>query len=130
MHGEQERMAMAEQKEYFGQQVGEYRLQRQLGRGSFGIVYLAEHFHDHSQAAVKLLRFQLTSSQNFKDFLNEARTIRLRHPHIVPLLDFGLSRDETPYLVMEYAAGGTLRQHYPKGTKLSLDTISIYVSQL
>ncbi len=92
---------MADQKE----QVGEYRLLRQLGRGSFGTVYLAEHFHDHSQAAVKLLRLQLTSPKDLKDFLNEARTIRLRHPHIVPLLDFGLTRDDTPYLVMEYAAG-------------------------
>jgi len=122
---------MAEQKEHLGQQVGEYRLFQQLGRGSFGAVYLAEHLHDHSQAAVKLLRLQLTSREDLKDFLNEARTMmRLRHPHIVPLLDFGLTRDDTPYLVMEYAAGGTLRQRYPKGTKLPLATIDSYVMQL
>ena len=121
---------MAEQPERLGQQVGEYRLLRQLGKGSFGAVYLAEHLHDHSQMAIKLLQLQLTSRKDLKDFLNEARTIRLRHPHIVPLLDFGLSRDDIPFLVMEYAAGGTLRQHYPKGTKLPLETIDTYVTQL
>jgi branched-chain amino acid transport system substrate-binding protein len=124
-------MAMAEQQgRPDDQQVGEYRLLQQLGRGSFGAVYLAEHFHDHTQAAVKLLRFQLSSPDDFKSFLNEARTIRLHHPHIVPLFDFGLTHDNIPYLVMEYAAGGTLRQRYPRGTKLPLETIDIYVSQL
>src|SRR6266571_3805490 len=122
---------MAEQKEHLGQQVGEYRLLHQIGKGSFGAVYLAKYLHGNSHAAVKLLRLQLTSREDLKDFLNEARTMmRLRHPHIVPLLDFGLTRDDTPYLVMEYAAGGTLRQHYPKGTKLPLETIDTYVTQL
>src|SRR5437879_4216245 len=108
---------MAEQQEHLDQHVGEYCLLHQLGKGSFGAVYLTEHRHNHSQAAVKLLRFHLTSPEDFKEFLNEARTIRLRHEHIVPLLDFGLTRDNTAYLVMEYAEGGTLRQHCPKGTK-------------
>src|SRR6266704_627541 len=122
---------MAEQKEHLGQQVGEYRLLHQIGKGSFGAVYLAKYLHGNSHAAVKLLRLQLTSREDLKDFLNEARTMmRLRHPHIVPLLDFGLTRDDTPYLVMEYAAGGTLQQRCPKGTKLPFQTIDSYVSQL
>jgi len=74
MYGEQEETAMAEQQEHLGQQVGEYRLLCQLGKGSFGVVYLAEHLHDHSQAAVKLLRFHLTSAEDFKGFLNEGGT--------------------------------------------------------
>ena len=130
MYGEQKATAMVEQEKPFGQQVGEYHLLCLLGKGSFGAVYLAEHLHDHSQAAVKLLRFHLTSAEDFKGFLNEARTMRLRHQHIVPLLDFGLTRDNTPYLVMEYAAGGTLRQRYSKGTKLPFKTLDSYVSQL
>ncbi len=121
---------MAEQHEPLGQHFAEYRLLYQLGKGSFGAVYLAEHLHHHSQAAIKLLRFHLTTPEDFKEFLNEARTIRLRHPHIVPLFDFGLTRDNTPYLVMEYAAGGTLRQRNLKGTKLSFETLDRYVSQL
>src|SRR5215469_12668136 len=102
-----ERITMAEQQEHLSQQVGEYHLLQQLGRGTFGTVYLAEHLHDHSQAAIKLLRLQLTNREDLKDFLNEARTMmRMRHPHIIPLLDFGLTHDDTPYLAMEYAGGG------------------------
>ncbi len=50
---------MAEQREWIGQMVGEYRLLRKLGGGSFGQVYLAEHIRDHNQVALKLL--QVTS---------------------------------------------------------------------
>jgi len=121
---------MAEHENHLDQLVGEYRLLRQLGKGSFGVVYLAEHLHHHSQAAVKLLRSHLTDPQDFKAFLKEARMIRLCHPHIVLLLDFGLMRDNTAYLVMEYAQGGTLRQHCSKGTKLPYEMLDRYLRQL
>jgi serine/threonine protein kinase len=52
-----------------GQQIGDYRLQRRLGKGTFGTVYLVEHLHDHSQAALKLLQLQLTSGNDLRDFL-------------------------------------------------------------
>ncbi len=113
-----------------GQQIGDYRLQRRLGKGTFGTVYLAEHLHDHAQAALKLLQLQVTSRDDLRDFLNEARTIRLRHPHIVSILDFGLSHDDAPYLVMEYAAGGTLHDRHPGGSKVPWETIDIYVHDL
>src|SRR5216110_2829134 len=91
-----------QQETRLGQQVGEYRLVRKLGGGGFGNVYLAEHVHERMQAAVKVLHIPLTKPEDFKDFLNEARTMRLRHPYIVPLLDFGISRDDLQFLVMEY----------------------------
>jgi serine/threonine protein kinase len=63
-------------------------------------------------------------------FLSEARTLaRLRHPHIVRVLDFGV-QEGTPFLVMEYALGGTLRQLHPKGTRLPLQTVVSYVKQV
>ena len=121
---------MVDQQSRVGQQVGEYRLLNRLGRGSFGIVYLAEHIHDGSQAAVKLLQLQLTRYEDLKGFLTEARTMRLHHPNIVTLLDFGLSHENIPYLVMEYATGGSLRSRHPSGTPLPLFTISSYLAQL
>lgn len=122
---------MTDAEEYVGRSIGDYRLLRLLGKGTFGTVCLAEHLHDHSYAAVKVLHIPLTDHHALHMFLNEARTIRLRHPHIMPILDFGLSRhDDHPYLVMAYADGGTLRDRHPKGTKLSLQTIDTYVQQL
>lgn len=121
---------MSDTPERMGQQIGEYLLQRQLGRGTFGVVYLAEHVHDHTQAAVKLLRLQLSRSLELKDFLNEARVIRLRHPHIIPILDFGISPDDMPFLVMEYASGGTLRDRFWHGSSLPLPEIVTYTTQL
>ncbi len=121
---------MVDQRIHIGQQVGEYRLLHQLGRGSFGIVYQAEHIHDGSQVAVKVLQLQLTRYEDLKGFLTEARTMRFQHPYIVSLLDFGLSHEHIPYLVMEYAVGGSLRDQYPSGSPLSLSTVSRYVCQI
>ncbi len=121
---------MAAPQDRLGQQMGEYRLYRLLGKGAFGAVYQAEHVHDGTQAAVKLLQVQLAQPEDFKAFLNEARAIRLRHPHIVPLLDFGLDGENQPFLAMEYAEGGTLRDRHPKGSRLPLPTLVSYVQQV
>jgi outer membrane protein assembly factor BamB/serine/threonine protein kinase len=113
-----------------GQQIGGYRLLRLLGRGSFGAVYLAQSTPQQEPVALKLLQMPLSGREEFKSFLNEARTMRLQHPHIVPLLDFGTSREDLPYLVMEYVQGGTLRERYPRGTHLPLTVVCHYISQL
>ncbi len=105
-----------------GQQLGNYRLLRLLGRGNFAEVYLGEHLYLERAAAIKVLHVQM-EPQTHEPFRREARTIaHLQHPHIVQVLDFGLD-DQTPYLVMEYAPGGTLRSRHPKGTRLSLALI-------
>src|SRR5215472_8514161 len=120
---------MAEQGNRTGQQLGNYRLLRLLGEGGFAEVYLGEHIHLGTQAAIKVLHTQLTSDDVDK-FRTEARTIaRLIHPHIVRVLDFGVE-GKTPFLFMDYAPNGTLRQHHPKGTLLSLDLIVSYVKQV
>ena len=111
------------------QQFGNYQLIRLLGEGGFAEVYLGEHIHLGTQAAIKVLHTQLTSSDLDK-FRNEARTIaRLIHPHIVRVLEFGVE-DTTPFLVMDYAPHGTLRQCHPKGTCLPFNTIVSYVNQI
>ena len=111
-----------------GQHIDDYRLMRLLGTGSFGEVYLGEHLESRTPAAVKMLNL---SQENLKEFVKEASTaFRLKHPHIIGSLAFGMSADDTPYLVMDYASNGTLRQRHPKGTCLPLDTIVSYLLPL
>jgi outer membrane protein assembly factor BamB/serine/threonine protein kinase len=121
---------MADHLERIGQIVGDYRLLNWLGGGGFGHVYLAEPIHGGSQVAIKILQIRLTERDDLRTFLNEARTMRLKHPHIIPLLDFGLSYEDTPFLVMEYAANGTLRQRHPKGTRVPLHIAVTYAIQM
>jgi eukaryotic-like serine/threonine-protein kinase len=108
-----------------GQQLGNYRLVRLLGRGGFAEVYLGEHRYLKSYAALKVLRTSL-KDEDVERFLSEAQTlVRLTHPNIVRVLEFAVDRG-TPVLIMDYAPGGTLRQHHPRGTCLSLATTVAY----
>ncbi len=112
-----------------GQQLGNYRLARLLGTGGFAEVYLGEHLHLGTEAAIKVLHTRL-EQVDADTFRNEARTVaRLKHPHIVRVLDFGTD-GLTPYLVMDYVPNGSLRTRHPRGTQLSLVTILSYIRQL
>ncbi len=112
-----------------GQQLSNYQLLHLIGRGNFTDVYMGEHLHLNTRAAIKVLHTRLTSEESEK-LRTEARTMaRLAHPHIVRVLDFGVD-DSIPFLIMEYAPNGTLRQSHPKGTKVHLDIVVSYVKQV
>ncbi len=112
-----------------GQKLGNYRLVRLIGRGGFAEVYLAEHQYLRTQAAIKVLHTQLTDD-DLAYFQAEARTVaHLIHPHIVRVLEFGVE-DNTPFLVMDYAPHGTLRQLHPKNSRVPLTTVISHVKQL
>ena len=111
------------------QQLGNYRLLRLLGKGGFAEVYLGEHIHLKTYAAIKVLHAQ-TIEKDFKDFLVEARILaNLEHPHIVRVLEFGVE-NTTPFLVMEYARVGTMRHRYPRASRLAAADIPHYVNQV
>ncbi len=113
-----------------GQRLGNYHLIRLLGRGGFAEVYLGEHRHLATQAAIKVLFAYLGSQSDVENFRREAQTIaRLIHPHIVRVLDFDVEQGE-PFLVMEYAPHGSLRTHHPRGVPLPLPLILSYVQQV
>jgi eukaryotic-like serine/threonine-protein kinase len=115
--------------DYTGKQLGNYRLVRWLGRGASAEVYLGEHVHLGTFAAIKVLS-GLVEGYRSDDFRSEAQIVaHLRHPHIVRVLDFGVEGN-LPFLVMDYVPNGTLRQRYPQGTILPLLTIASYTKQI
>jgi tetratricopeptide (TPR) repeat protein len=114
---------------HVGKQFGNYRLMAQLGEGGFAEVYLGLHVYLNTLAAIKLLHTHL-SGDDSRRFLAEARLIgKLDHPHIVRVLDFGVEGG-LPFLVMDYAARGTIRETYPQGARVELDRIISFVTQI
>ena len=101
---------------YVGQTLDEkYRLERLLGQGGMGAVYLATHLGTGRSVAVKLIMPALMRRRVFVErFKREARAAgRLRHPNIVDVTDFGFAYSGTEriaYLVMEYLDGCTLHE--------------------
>ncbi len=95
---------------YIGRLFGNYRVEDELKCGSFGCTYLARHVYLNRVATIKLLLIaRLHSVQDRKRFLREAQFLgRLDHPHILTIYEFGIDND-FPYLVTEYAPGGSLR---------------------
>ena len=112
-----------------GQQWGNYRLVRKIDGGGFAEVYLGEHIHVKSQAALKLL-FSSSRDEKVEQFRTEAEIlVKLRHPHIVRMLDFTVEQ-EIPVLIMDYAPGGTARKRHVEGSSLPLVTVVAYVKQV
>ncbi len=112
-----------------GQRFGNYDLISVLGTGSFADVYLGKHSHMNTSAAIKILHTRLTD-EDVERFRDEARMIaRLKHRHIVRVLDFGVE-DKIPFLVMDHAPNGTLRDRHARGSVLPKALILLYVQQV
>ena len=112
-----------------GQQFGQYRLIHFVGKSIFAEVYLGEHVRLLTQAAVKVWDAQLASEEQER-FQKEAHLVaRLDHPHIARVFDCA-SEVGTPFLVLDYAPNGTLRQKFPRGIPQAPGTILPYVWQV
>jgi hypothetical protein len=100
--------------------AGEYSLQRELGRGGMGIVYLARDVQLDRDVAIKVLPSHLASTAESRErFLREARTAAgLSHPHIVPIHRVGESAGFV-YFVMSYVEGETLGERLRRDGPLS-----------
>src|SRR5678816_2753748 len=89
--------------------AGEYSLQREIGRGGMGIVYLARDVQLDRDVAIKVLPMHLARLSTARErFVQEARTAAgLSHPHIVPIHRVG-EADGFVFFVMSYVEGETL----------------------
>ena len=112
-----------------GQHFGNYQLIDLLGQGSYAEVYLGRHVRLDLQAAIKVLHGHLSSSEADR-FQHEAQTMeRLTHPSIVRVFDFAV-QDSMPFLIMEYAPGGSMRRRYPEGGIVPLPEILPSIKQV
>ncbi len=104
---------------------GKYKIEREIGRGGMGTVYLATHVGTERPVALKIIAPQFMSRPEFVErFRREARAAgRLRHPNVVDVTDFGFSESKqgkVAYLVMEYLDGVTLGEVLEEEQKLPL----------
>jgi len=87
-------------------QLGQYTLERKLGQGGMGEVYLARHALLRRPTAVKFIRAGQVSEQNLARFEREVQlTSELTSPHTIEIYDFGCTDEGVFYYVMEYLPG-------------------------
>jgi len=103
-------------------QIGRYRIERVLGQGGFGLVYLAHDEQLQRLVAIKVPhRHRVSTAEDAEVYLNEARTVAsLDHPHIVPVFDVGSNEHFPCFVVSKYIDGTDLAAKL-KQSRLSLD---------
>lgn len=123
-----------ESSQLLGQSLGTCAIQRLIGRGGMGAVYLAQQIRPRREVAVKVFMpaLLLDGSQRAEflaRFRREADAIAaLDHINIVPLYEYG-EQNEVAYLVMPYVTGGTLRERLEKRGILSFNDVVSIIEQ-
>lgn len=96
-----------------GTRIGPYELEKEIGRGGMGTVYLANRVDEEfeQRVAIKLVRVEKHSEFTVRRFRQERQILaRLEHPYIARLIDGGTTESGTPYFVMEHVDGEQLTQ--------------------
>jgi serine/threonine protein kinase len=107
--------------------IGRYRVERVLGQGGFGLVYLAHDEQLQRLVAIKVPHRQLVSRpEDAEAYLTEARTVAaLDHPNIVPVYDVGSAPDCPFYVVSKFIEGSTLAQKIKDGRPSVLEAAEL-----
>jgi eukaryotic-like serine/threonine-protein kinase len=118
--------------------LGRYVIERVIGRGGMGVVYLAFDPHIERKVALKTIRQAASGADDAHELAarlaNEARAAgRLVHPHIVAVYDYGETGD-TAFIAMEYVRGESLAmrlaQHARAGTRMNAASVLRWFAQL
>jgi len=94
-----------------GRTIGSYRVDRLLGKGGMGTVYMGTHPVIGSRVAIKFLHPQFSHDEQIVDrFFNEARAVNvIGHDNILKILDLNVTDDQRHYFVMEFLHGRPLQ---------------------
>ncbi len=114
---------------------GKYRIDKQLGAGGMGNVYLATHLGTTRVVAIKVIAPRWAAEPHFlARFHREAQACgRLRHPNIVNVTDFGIAKTasgDMPYLVMEFLDGQTLWDFQQSHPRTALPIVADLLDQI
>lgn len=92
--------------------LGRYRIDRMLGQGGFGTVYLGWDSELNRKVAIKVPHAHRMKDESIRQlYLREARTVaQLDHPSIVPIYDYGISDDGRCFVVSKYIEGNDLKE--------------------
>jgi tRNA A-37 threonylcarbamoyl transferase component Bud32 len=109
-----------------------YKIQKLLGEGGMGFVYLARHKVIDKKVAVKVLRVEMAKDREILDrFLQEAKAASsIGNPHIIDISDFGDLPDGSTYFVMEYLEGKSLGDLVDSTNQLSVERICHIARQM
>lgn len=90
--------------------AGKYKLERPIGSGGMGIVWLANDVNIDRKVVIKLMHGSMASDDDSRQrFLQESHLLaRVKHPNVVTIHDAGLLNDKIPYLVLEHVEGKSL----------------------
>ncbi len=102
------------QDEMAGAQIGPFQVEREIGRGGMGAVYLAQQNDNHyqRQVAIKIIKRGMDSDEIVRRFRNERQILaNLTHPNIAGLYSGGTTDSGLPFFVMEYVAGKPINEY-------------------
>jgi serine/threonine-protein kinase len=115
---------------------GRYRVEAKLGEGGMGSVYRAWDHNLEDKVVIKVpLAGSMINEEFVRRFEQEVRAlVRLQHPHVVRVIDVG-KHQGLPFAVMQYLAGGSLRDRIPRGPKgqplpMPIDSLSTWLPQV
>ncbi len=112
-----------------GYRLGPYVLERQIGRGGMGAVWLATR-HDHEyrkKVAIKMVKPGMDSQEILRRFRTERQVLaNLEHPNIARLIDGGSTPEGLPYLVMEYVEGKPIDQYCERGKRSITERLQLF----
>lgn len=111
--------------------VGNYRIEKTIGEGTFGKVKLAVHVPTGEQVAIKILeKSKIHDQEELERVEKEIKYLKmLNHPNIIQIYEI-IENSKNFYLVMEYAPGGELFNYIVKNEKISENESSYFFSQI
>jgi len=111
-----------------GTRVGGYEIIRHIAAGGSGSVYLAEQLTMKRKVALKILNRKQVSPEEAERFLEEARNAaKFEHPHVVSVIDSGISPEGCCYFAMQYVEGETLEEILNRGQTFPEDEALVIV---